>query len=87
MMHKNPCYDTMTPAGQIVNRVALQDVKGEWPPPVPNTPHPIDEYDDWFRKYNALYGCPPISVATEAAYRAGWAAAIDNYERNKKEGW
>lgn len=41
MMHKNPCYDTMTPAGQIVNRVALQDVKGEWPLPVPNTPHPI----------------------------------------------
>lgn len=74
MMHKNPCYDTMTPAGQIVNRVALQDI-----------PHKNSEdgYEEWFRKYNTLNGCPPISVACEDAYRAGWAAALAKYERNK----
>lgn len=74
MIRKNPCYDTMTPAGQIVNRVTLQDIE-----PLQS----VNGYEEWFMKYNALNGCPPITVATEAAYRAGWAAAIANYERNK----
>ncbi len=68
----------MTPAGQIINRVALQNI---------SSLQDVNGYEEWFMKYNALNGCPPITIATEAAYRAGWAAAIDNYERNKKEGW
>ncbi len=78
MIRKNPCHDTMTPAGQIINRVALQNI---------SSLQDVNGYEEWFMKYNALNGCPPITIATEAAYRAGWAAAIDNYERNKKEGW
>lgn len=25
MIRKNPCYDTLTPAGQIINKVVIQD--------------------------------------------------------------
>ena len=71
MIRNNPCYDTMTPAGQIVNKVMLQDT----PPP-----HNVDGYEEWFIKYNTLNGCPPIHIAT----RDAWKAAIDYYESNKK---
>lgn len=45
MMHKNPCHDIMTPAGQIINKIAQQDampqdaynVTWESPPPTKET--------------------------------------------------
>jgi hypothetical protein len=38
---------------------------------------PAKPFDEWWRVYNSLYGCPPAVVAAEAA----WNAAVQYMHR------
>ena len=56
--------DTMTPAGQIVDKWKEAVVSYESKQKKPQT------FQEWWRVYNSVMGCPPAHVAAEDAWNA-----------------
>ena len=47
------------------------------------TPPGQFRYNEWWKEYNSVNGCPPAHVVGEAAYRQGWADAMDEVKFSK----
>lgn len=70
MIRKNPCHDIMTPAGQIINKVARQDA-------VPQNALPPETY-------NVTWENPPPTKETiEQAYHRGWNDCMHTFRKDK----